>query len=204
MKVNKIPKTSPASSTGTRDLIVTTALLRFSEDGFENVSMRAIAAEVGINPATVYHHFKDKQALYEEVLRSVYRTFAQSFVATLEGKGTGAARLRRYVEEFCHFAFHNRQFLKLIKRSQLDGDAGRMSLMQDPWAERQLAACQAVIREVRPDLDPVFAAFGLHALILHHYEAMDAYRGTEGWTTAHEDPRQVARFVLGLYLPGTA
>jgi AcrR family transcriptional regulator len=53
----------------TRDLILDAAERRFAERGFAGVSMRDIAAQAGLkNQASLYHHFRDKRALYEAVL----------------------------------------------------------------------------------------------------------------------------------------
>ena len=53
----------------TRDLILDAAERCFAERGFAGVSMREMAAEAGLkNQASLYHHFRDKRALYEAVL----------------------------------------------------------------------------------------------------------------------------------------
>src|SRR2546426_12702403 len=53
----------------TRDLVLDVAERRFAERGFSAVSMREIATEAGLkNQASLYHHFKNKRALYEAVL----------------------------------------------------------------------------------------------------------------------------------------
>jgi AcrR family transcriptional regulator len=53
----------------TRDVILDAAERRFAERGFSGVSMRDIAAQAGLkNQASLYHHFRDKRALYEAVL----------------------------------------------------------------------------------------------------------------------------------------
>jgi len=58
-----------ASSTSTRDLILEAAGRRFAERGFAGVSVREIATDAGLkNQASLYHHFRDKRALYEAVL----------------------------------------------------------------------------------------------------------------------------------------
>ena len=54
----------------TKDLILDVAEKRFAEHGFAGVSVRQIAADAGLkNQASLYHHFKNKQALYEAVIR---------------------------------------------------------------------------------------------------------------------------------------
>lgn len=53
----------------TRDMILDAAERRFAEKGFSGVSVRQIASDAGLkNQASLYHHFKNKQALYEAVL----------------------------------------------------------------------------------------------------------------------------------------
>lgn len=47
----------------TRARIRDAAILLFGRDGFERVSVRAIAAEVGVSAALVIHHFGSKDAL---------------------------------------------------------------------------------------------------------------------------------------------
>ena len=47
----------------------TAAERTFAERGFAAVSVREIAADAGLrNQASLYHHFRDKRALYEAVL----------------------------------------------------------------------------------------------------------------------------------------
>jgi AcrR family transcriptional regulator len=60
----------PSHETGsTRDLILDAAERRFAQHGFSGVAMREIAADVGLkNQASLYHHFRNKRALYEAVL----------------------------------------------------------------------------------------------------------------------------------------
>src|SRR5215470_12304170 len=69
----------------TRDLILDVAEGRFAERGFAGVSVREIAADVGLkNQASLYHHFRHKRALYEAVLaRGV-----ESLVALVAGGAT--------------------------------------------------------------------------------------------------------------------
>jgi len=50
-------------------LILDVAEKRFAEHGFAGVSVRQIAADAGLkNQASLYHHFKNKRALYKAVI----------------------------------------------------------------------------------------------------------------------------------------
>lgn len=64
---DRAPKGNGAQST--RDLILDAAERRFAERGFAGVSVREIASDAGLkNQASLYHHFRNKKALYEAVL----------------------------------------------------------------------------------------------------------------------------------------
>lgn len=53
----------------TRDRILDVAGRHFAERGFAGASVRQIAAEAGLrNQASLYHHFRNKRALYEAAL----------------------------------------------------------------------------------------------------------------------------------------
>ncbi len=60
---------SSREAPSTREQILDAAERRFAAHGFAGVSTREIATDAGLkNQASLYHHFRDKQALYEAVL----------------------------------------------------------------------------------------------------------------------------------------
>jgi AcrR family transcriptional regulator len=57
-----------------REIILKAATRAFAEKGFAAVGIREIAREAGLNSATLYHYFANKEAIYAMVLE---RTFDQ-------------------------------------------------------------------------------------------------------------------------------
>ena len=53
---------------GTRGRIADAARRLFAERGFDGTSMRAVAAEAGVDPALVHHYFGTKQRLFLEAV----------------------------------------------------------------------------------------------------------------------------------------
>ncbi|MBB5917692.1 AcrR family transcriptional regulator [Nocardia transvalensis] len=53
---------------GTREAILDAARIRFAEVGFDNASVRSIAAQAGVDPALVHHYFGAKQQLLTAAL----------------------------------------------------------------------------------------------------------------------------------------
>lgn len=53
----------------TRDAILAAARSRFTERGFDQASVREIAADAGVDPALVHHYFRSKEGLFIAALR---------------------------------------------------------------------------------------------------------------------------------------
>jgi len=63
----------------TRDKILGAAREMFAEDGYDAVTMRAIAERIEYTPTAIYHHFENKQALLTELCQSDFRELAHHF-----------------------------------------------------------------------------------------------------------------------------
>jgi AcrR family transcriptional regulator len=55
----------------TRLLLITTATRLFTEEGYEGTSIELVLQECGISRGALYHHFVNKEALFEAVLEEV-------------------------------------------------------------------------------------------------------------------------------------
>jgi AcrR family transcriptional regulator len=56
-------------SSKTKDLIVLESTVLFAKKGFDAVSIRDIAAVIGIKPSSLYNHFDSKEALFDAVIK---------------------------------------------------------------------------------------------------------------------------------------
>jgi AcrR family transcriptional regulator len=52
-------------------MIIVEALDLFSERGYEGVSMRDIAAKVGIKASSLYNHFSSKADLFDSIVQEM-------------------------------------------------------------------------------------------------------------------------------------
>jgi AcrR family transcriptional regulator len=70
MVETKSPRTGrrPGES-GTREAILDAACERFQRDGFEATTIRAVAAQAGVDAALVMHYFKSKGGLFAAAIR---------------------------------------------------------------------------------------------------------------------------------------
>src|SRR2546428_1844994 len=92
---------APAQKSDRRRALVAAAYRRIASDGFEGLRTRDVAADVGVNIATLHYYFPTKEAL----IRSVIGHAMQRFVETLPREGTPIEQLR----------FHLRALNRLIK-----------------------------------------------------------------------------------------
>ena len=108
----------------TRDLILDAAEGRFAEGGFEGVSVREIAADAGLkNQASLYHHFRDKRALYEAVLtRGVGTLLAMVAEQTAAGEAATLPDQAAfdYVEKLLDYLAAHPKLPLLIQRAAID------------------------------------------------------------------------------------
>jgi len=75
----------------TKELIIRSALEMFSRRGYQAVSIRDIAKDVGIKESSIYYYFKNKQAIMDELLNRINglvkekkADFAGAFTAAIE------------------------------------------------------------------------------------------------------------------------
>ena len=59
----------------TKELILLEALKLFADKGYEGVSVRDIAAEVGIRQSSLYKHFESKQDIFDTLVETMKIVF---------------------------------------------------------------------------------------------------------------------------------
>lgn len=90
---------SSAEPRSTRDRILEVAGQRFAERGFAGASVRQIAAEAGLrNQASLYHHFRNKRALYEAALARGIEPILAMVAESRTDDALGASLIDRLVE----------------------------------------------------------------------------------------------------------
>lgn len=77
-----------------RRALVAAAYERIAAEGFEGLRTRDIAADVGVNIATLHYYFPTKEAL----IRAVIGCAMARFVGTIPTEGTGSQVLRGHLQ----------------------------------------------------------------------------------------------------------
>jgi AcrR family transcriptional regulator len=144
------------------------ALRLFARHGYAAVSMRRIAAEVGVQAGALYTHTPDKQTLLFSLMADHLRELLDA-VAALPADATPEARLDRFVD--FHIRFHlarpDAVFIAYMELRNLVPDNFRVieGLRRDyeAWPEAILRDGAAAGAFAVPD--PKIAAVGLIAML---------------------------------------
>ncbi|MCW5953202.1 MAG: helix-turn-helix transcriptional regulator, partial [Propionibacteriaceae bacterium] len=64
MAENAKPRGRRPGNSGTRAAIMQAALALFSRNGYDKVSLRAVAREADVDPALIHHYFDSKAELF--------------------------------------------------------------------------------------------------------------------------------------------
>lgn len=178
----------------TRDAILEAAARLYAERGYEAVSMRDVAAAVGVTPANLYYHFKDKEALIREVLAVVFGRVGDAAETVLTETGGGAeTRLRGFVAWFVRLLYDDPIFARLLIRELLDGNPERTEYLARRVFDRPFVLLGGIVATLRRAEDPVLPAVSVAAAILGHYQMAKSLPYLPGGRPAHAEPEALTR-----------
>lgn len=82
----------------TKNKIIWEALRLFSERGYEGVSIREIAAAVGIKGASIYNHFKGKEEIFQAIFDEMTKQYMQFADQMTIPNQADASAIERFVQ----------------------------------------------------------------------------------------------------------
>ncbi|MCD6388578.1 MAG: TetR/AcrR family transcriptional regulator [Desulfobulbaceae bacterium] len=182
--------------------ILEAAIPLFANGGFNGISMRAIAREVGLNAASIYHHFPDKQTLYIKAMAHAFSGKAEILSAALATNASPEQRLKYFVAAFCRIIHDDSNFRKLIQREILEGDESRLRLLAEEVFLDIFFALSSLSRELAPGYDAHLLAISIIGLIVYHYQTAPLRKFQPGSRPDHNDPDVLAAHVTKLLLEG--
>ena len=115
----------------------------FSERGYYNTTIQAIAREAGISVGLVYQYFREKDDLLFLSLKDVLETYEREIPQALVGVAHPLARLRLAIETYCRVVDRLREATVLTYRSAKSLRAERRRYIKEgeTRTNRLLEAC---------------------------------------------------------------
>lgn len=114
------------SAADRRAAILESALVVFSEEGFDRAALDDVAARGGISKALIYEHFSSKRELQLAVLDTYVHELVGSVVAAIASADSDEERLRLGIDAFLGFAEGRPAVLGLLTRNVADPVAGEL------------------------------------------------------------------------------
>src|SRR5215470_3801384 len=147
--------------TDTRQRILGNAFRLAARDGLGGVSLGALAGDIGLSKSGLFAHFRSKEELQLEMLRTASEQFVESVVRPAFRKPRGIPRLRAVFENWLAWATSQQGGCIFVTASvELDDQPGRVreyvARQQQAWADAVARAAQIAKDEghFRKDLDP--------------------------------------------------
>ena len=89
---------------GLKDQIIDAASRVLIEEGYDNLSLRHIAQEVGCSQMAMYRHFANKDALIQHLCVELYARFTDRMIRRLTGAADPLRQIHIFISELIGFA----------------------------------------------------------------------------------------------------
>jgi len=184
------------SNKTTQESILESASRLFASKGYSSVSMRDVATTVGVTPANLYYHFKDKEALIRSSLAHVFAERLSPLEEQIRRHATPDQRLEAFVAWFVRTIFENELFTRLILRELLDGNDERLAYLATSVFQKPFALLNNLIADCGRRPDPALTAASVAGLVLGHYQLARVLPHLPGGRPEHSSVERITRHVL--------
>jgi|SRR5699024_492456 len=99
-----------------KNQIIQTAVKLFREKGYNSVSMRDLAAEMGIKAASLYNHIKSKEEILAEIIMDLAYNFTQHIHQVKEKNISVVDKLKEIIEMYIDITIHKADFLACMNK----------------------------------------------------------------------------------------
>ncbi len=161
----------PLRRSDTETAILEAARDLLADGGMDALSMRAVAARVGVSATAIYNYFENKRALVERVISMGFERFDGYLREAVVDRPKGSAeRLRSLGEAYIRFALENRAYFRVLFSMHADlpqeieelPEAGGYSLFRQSVVDAMEAG---TIRQADPDLVVLYLWTHVHGLV---------------------------------------
>lgn len=174
----------PRLKGNTKEIIMEEALKLFAVEGFEAVSIRAIAAKVGIGNSALYKHFESKQAIFDALVDELKMRYLKQCSSITENiRGIDAVMenclsmfeyqtQNEWIVNFRQLLliekFRNPKMAALYKEFFIDIPLARQKMIFDSLQEKGLM----VEGDTYTYAMEIYAPFYLYHFVEHDYEKL--------------------------------
>jgi AcrR family transcriptional regulator len=191
--------------TEVREKILDAALEAFSKDGADGLTMRALADAIEYSPPVLYAHFRDKDAIIQELCYRQLRELAKLF-ANFEALDP-VERLRQIGYVYADFAVDSPAHFRFLFLTQHTFETDDEELAKDDPQRNAYAFLKETVREgiaagaFRPEYTDVEEVAQLCWASAHGFVALHNIKGPDSWI-GWRDARTSAHRLIDATLDG--
>lgn len=179
-----------------REKILDVASRLFASNGYSAVSMRRIAATLGMTQANLYYYFKDKEELIRSVLAFVFIGRSHSLAAVLASGTNAEERLEKAISWFVMLLFEDDVVSKLFFRELLTDDKDRLKFLTQNIFQESFDTIIEIIDEYADTDDPTLAAIYLTSTVIGYCQYSAVAVHLQGAKTEYFEPKTVAKHLM--------
>ena len=158
-------------------VLLEAALVVFARDGLQQASLRAIARQAGCDPALIYYHFENKEAMFRALLEDRIPPLVEDLRRLADpADRRGAAEKCWAVLAIFHDRFQSSGGFRAMVRGELVRGAGGIRELLSVQLAGAHRAVRSILEEglrqgqIRPGIDPFLMAF---FLVRMEFEILD-------------------------------
>ena len=133
--------------------LIDAAMRVVETEGPEALSIRDIAARIGVSRAAPYRHFADREALLAAVALKGFEALAAIYQDAADGPGDRRARLRESMRRYLAFAADHPGLHRLMFQGGVLEPSERPPGLAGPAAERTYEVLWSTLKAAYPDAD---------------------------------------------------
>lgn len=175
----------PASEELTKEAIIEKARFSFIDKGFQKVSMRSVAKELGCSHGAIYYHFKNKAELFYAVVSDDFSKLNALVEKTAQSSEKKETKLFQLFLRFIEFGLNHQsqyEMMFMMRNLEVDGlaqEAANLSYQKFAQAVHSLALNKLAIVEV-------WSAFlALHGFVSYYRGFVSSFSEAEAAAIAH-------------------
>ena len=193
-------KSSSTSNTNrkSRRFILERVTPLFAKLGYNGVSMRGLASAVGVTPAALYYHFKNKDELYTEAISQVFEKKSSDAKAIMAENQEPDKRLEIFIAWFVRVLNKDKDFRKLLQWVILDTGSKRLKKITRNIFMDLFGAIQVLGESFKKQYDPHLLAVSIIGLVLYHSESSLAGINPGAKKTDQDKAETIARHITAL------
>ena len=179
----------------------------FSSQGYDAASISAIAERASVSKANIFHHFKSKAALYQQVLKTACQSFSDTLDAVSKLDQGADQRLAAYARQRLCAYIEDPMSSRLVLRA-LTSDAADSDIrpVRDDFAANfhrlvELIRAGQAAGQLRMDVNPALLAILMNAGNVFYAQTRPLLRHFTDIDFA-DDPQRYNALMMDILLRG--